>query len=219
MVGHLLQYHAGFAALRGLVEAGALGRLRRLQASRMNLGAIRREEDALWCLAPHDVSMILSLVGAVPDRVTAVAERVLGREAADAATMHLGFPGGATATVGVSWLHPVKEQRLVVVGSLAMAVFDDTLPWESKLTLYRHRVGPGRRVERAEAEPVALVPEEPLLAQCRHFLDCVAHDRRPRTGPEEALRVMAVLDRAARAMVLPRAERAMAVPGAGRVAS
>lgn len=203
MVGHLLQYHAAFTALRDLVAQGELGRLRRIVATRLNLGAIRQNEDALWCLAPHDVSMVLALAGEMPETVAASADRLLRPSVADAAWLRLGFPSAAAATIHVSWLHPVKEQRLVVVGSAAMAVFDDVAPWPDKLTLYRHGVAADGRVERAAPEPVAVVPAEPLLAQCRHFLNCIASGRAPRTGSAEALRVMAVLDRAARATAIP----------------
>lgn len=206
MTGHILRFHPAFEALERLVAAGTLGRLLRLHASRLGLGAIRAEEDALWCLAPHDVSMILALTGRPPATVAAMAERPLNAGIADAASLTLGFPGGATAHVTVSWLNPFKEQRLVVVGTGAMAVLDDTRPWPEKLTLWRHRIGPDRSIARGGAEPVAVEPAEPLLAECRHFLDCIATGRAPRTGPHEALAVMDVLDRAARAMAAPQPE-------------
>ena len=125
MVGHILQYHPAFLKLRDLVREGRLGRLQYIYSSRLNLGKIRREEDILWSLAPHDVSMILSLVGTEPVKVEAVGGYFLHRTIADVTTTHLTFPGGEQAHIFVSWLHPYKEQRLVVVGSDGMAVFDD----------------------------------------------------------------------------------------------
>ncbi len=196
MVGHILRYHPAFAALLRLVRSGGLGWLRRIHASRLNLGAIRREEDALWCLAPHDVSMILALADGMPDRVDGFAEHVLGRAPADAAAIRLGFPSGISAMIQVSWLHPIKEHRLTVIGAEAMAVFDDTRPWEEKLVLYRHRVGDDLAITRGEAEPVPLDPGEPLKEECRHFLDTIATGGTPLTDAREALAVMDVLARA-----------------------
>ena len=140
MVGHLLQYHPAFLKLKELVREGRLGRLQYLYSNRLNLGKIRREEDILWSFAPHDLSMILSLVGHEPDSVESVGSYYLHQHIADVTTTHLSFPGGERAHVFVSWLHPFKEQKLVVVGSDAMAVFDDGEPWESKLLLFPHRI-------------------------------------------------------------------------------
>jgi UDP-2-acetamido-3-amino-2,3-dideoxy-glucuronate N-acetyltransferase len=204
MVGHLLQYHAAFAALRDLVQRGELGRVQYVASNRLNLGKVRREEDILWSFAPHDISMILALVGESPRRVTAVGAPVLHASIADVTTTHLEFPGGAKAHVYVSWLHPTKEQKLTVVGEKGMAVFDDGLAWERKLVLYRHRIDwiDGRpEPARAEGEPVAVAPGEPLKAEVAHFLDCVAgRIAKPRTDGAEGLRVLDVLDASARSM-------------------
>jgi predicted dehydrogenase len=196
MVGHILQYHPAFAALRDLVAQGALGRLRRIHSSRLNLGAIRAEEGALWCLAPHDVSMILALAGESPARVEGFAEHVLGRAPADTATLRLDFATGLSAMIQVSWLHPVKEHRLSVIGEEGMAVFDDTRPWGEKLVLYRHRVGPDLAIARAEPEPVPVPEGEPLREECRAFLNAIETGTPPPTDGAEALRVMDVLARA-----------------------
>jgi predicted dehydrogenase len=208
MVGHIIRFHPAFAALHRLVADGALGRLRRIHASRLNLGAIRAEEDALWCLAPHDVSMILALAGESPVSVAGFDERPLDRAPADAATLRLGFPSGLTAAIQVSWLHPRKEHRLSVVGTEAMAVFDDTAPWGEKVTLYRHRVTPELRIERGEPEPVPVEPGEPLKEECRHFLRCMETGERPLTDGAEALAVVDVLVRAEAAIRSTETERA-----------
>ncbi|WP_337875550.1 Gfo/Idh/MocA family oxidoreductase [Elioraea sp.] len=217
MVGHLLQYHPAFLELKRLVREGRLGRLQYLYSNRLNLGRIRREEDILWSFAPHDISMILSLVGAEPDTVEAVGGCYLHRTIADVTTTHLAFPGGERAHVFVSWLHPYKEQKLVVVGSEAMAVFDDGEPWARKLLLYPHKVAWRENLPvpvKGEAEPVPLVEQEPLRAECRHFLDCITTGASPRTDGREGLRVLAVLDRATRAL----RREATAAPAAPRVA-
>ncbi|MEZ5138946.1 MAG: Gfo/Idh/MocA family oxidoreductase [Acidimicrobiales bacterium] len=199
MVGHLLQYHAAFLALRDLVAEGRLGQLRYLYSNRLNLGQFRQEENSLWSFAPHDLSMLLSLVGSEPDEVWATGASYLSSDVADVTTTHLGFPGGVRAHVFVSWLHPFKEQRLVVVGSDAMAVFDDLQPWESKLVVYEHGVdwSAGRpRPERAEGVAIELAQTEPLRAECEHFLACVGSGAVPRTDGHEGLRVLRVLARA-----------------------
>lgn len=203
MVGHILQYHPAFSRLQNLIATGAIGRVLRVQAVRMNLGAIRREEDVLWCLGPHDISVILALIGTEPSEVHAVGGYHLRQAIADAATLHLSFPAGEQAQVNLSWLHPVKEHRLTVIGSEAMIVLDDSAPWERKLLLYPHAVNVARdtpAVIRAEPIPIAVEEHEPLKLECQHFLDCIAQRREPKTSGEEGLRVMRVLMRASEAM-------------------
>lgn len=204
MVGHLLQYHVAFAALRDLVRKGELGRLQYVASNRLNLGKVRREEDILWSFAPHDISMILALAGETPETVTAVGAPVLHAAIADVTTTHLAFPSGMKAHVYVSWLNPTKEQKLTVVGERGMAVFDDGQPWERKLVLYRHRIEwiDGKpEPARADAEPVALMPTEPLKSEIAHFLDAIAgRIAAPATDGAEGLRVLRVLDASARSM-------------------
>jgi UDP-2-acetamido-3-amino-2,3-dideoxy-glucuronate N-acetyltransferase len=199
MVGHLLQYHPAFLALVDLVERGELGDLRYLYSNRLNLGKIRREENILWSFAPHDLSMLLALVGEEPDEVVAVGSTFLSTGVPDVTTTHLRFPSGPEAHVFVSWLHPFKEQRLVVVGSDAMAVLDDVEPWDSKLVVYRHGVEWDGGVPvpvKADGEPVALRQDEPLRLECEHFLSSVRDGTAPRTDGREGLRVLRVLSAA-----------------------
>jgi acetyltransferase-like isoleucine patch superfamily enzyme len=196
MVGHLLQYHAAFTRLAEMVRDGVLGHLEYVYSNRLNLGRFRREENILWSFAPHDLSMILGLIGTEPDHVHAVGGWPLHRSIADVTTTHLGFPGGERAHVFVSWLHPFKEQKLVAVGEGGMAVFDDGEPWESKLVVYPHHVDWREGLPepvRAEAQPVALKAAEPLEEECRHFVDCVQSGTTPRTDGREGLRVLRVL--------------------------
>jgi UDP-2-acetamido-3-amino-2,3-dideoxy-glucuronate N-acetyltransferase len=203
MVGHLLQYHPVFLELRDLVRGGRLGRLQHLFSNRLSLGKIRREEDVLWSFAPHDLSMILSLVGSEPVRVECVGSYHLSANVADIATAQLFFPGGERAQITVSWMHPFKEQKLVVVGSEGMAVFDDTQPWDQKLMLYSHRIAWRDNVpvpSKANGEPVSVPQAEPLKQECRHFLDCVRTGATPRTDGQEGLRVLRVLARASAAL-------------------
>ena len=206
MVGHLLQYHPAFLKLKELVREGRLGRLQYLYSNRLNFGKIRREEDILWSFAPHDLSMILSLVGQEPDAVECVGSYYLHQRIADLTTTHLSFPGGERAHVFVSWLHPFKEQKLVVVGSEAMAVFDDGEPWERKLLLFPHQINWRDGIptpHKAGALSIELEPGEPLQAECQHFLDCVEIGATPRTDGREGLRVLRVLTRASERLHKP----------------
>lgn len=204
MVGHLLQYHPAFLAVRRMVSDGALGELRYLYSNRLNLGRFRREENILWSFAPHDLSMLLALVGESPDRVSAVGSTFLSDNVPDVTTTHMSFPSGPRAHVFVSWLHPFKEQRLVVVGADAMAVFDDTAPWDSKLVVFEHGVtwdGLTPVPVRGEPTPIPLEESEPLRLECEHFLECVATGETPRTDGHEGVRVLQVLDAAERSLV------------------
>jgi len=199
MVGHLLQYHPAFIALRDMVAEGALGELRYLYSNRLNLGKFRQEENILWSFAPHDLSMILALVGEEPSEVSSTGATFLSEDVPDVTTTHLTFPSGPRAHVFVSWLHPFKEQRLVVVGSEAMAVFDDVQPWASKLTVFRHGVrwdDGGPSPIKADGEPVPLAEAEPLKLECQHFLDCIEAGTTPRTDGDEGARVLRVLQAA-----------------------
>jgi UDP-2-acetamido-3-amino-2,3-dideoxy-glucuronate N-acetyltransferase len=197
MVGHLLQYHPVFHRLKELASSGELGRINYIYSHRLNLGKIRREENILWSFAPHDISMILSLAGEEPESVIATGGNYLHRKIADVTTTHLEFPSGLRAHIFVSWLHPFKEQKLVVVGNRKMAVFDDTQSWEEKLLLYPHQIRWENYMPvptKGEPERVEVATSEPLRMECEHFLHCVETGERPRTDGAEGLRVLKILN-------------------------
>lgn len=202
MVGHLLWYHPAIAKLKELIDAGDLGRIQYIYSNRLNLGKIRREENILWSFAPHDISVILGLLGEMPDGIRAQGGNYLHQQIADVTISLLSFPSGVKAHIFVSWLHPFKEQKLVVVGDRKMAVFDD-LEKKDKLLLYPHTIDWKNHIpvpNKADAQPVELDTMEPLQAECRHFLDCVVSRSRPRTDGEEGLRVLSVLQRCQKAL-------------------
>lgn len=204
MIGHLLLYHRAYLAMRKRIEDGAIGPIRYLYCNRLSLGKIRREENALWSFAPHDISMILGLVGGLPERIVTNGGSYLRPDVADTTLSHLTFEGGIQAHVFVSWLHPYKEHRMVVVGSDGMIVFDDSLTGPGKLQRFGHGVewqGDIPHVTRADAEPLHYEAREPLAEECEHFLDCVRHGITPRSNAEEALRVLAVLDACQRSLL------------------
>jgi len=196
MVGHLLQFHPAFMKLKGLVREGELGRIRYIYSNRLSFGKIRREEDIMWSFAPHDISMILSLTNEDPESVMATGGNYLHEHIADVTTTHMDFASGIKAHVFVSWLHPFKEQKLVVVGDRNMAVFQDTEPWGRKLLLYPHNINWHGGVpvpDKHEAEAVEVEQVEPLRAECEHFIECVRSRRQPVTDAAEGLTVLRVL--------------------------
>jgi len=202
MVGHLLWYHPAVLKLKELVDEGALGRIRYIYSCRLNLGKIRREENILWSFAPHDISVILGLTGEMPDGVLAQGGNYLHDRIADVTVTLLSFPSGTRAHVFVSWLHPFKEQKLVVVGDRQMAVFDDMEP-VNKLVLYPHSIewkGCVPVPNKANPSPVALDQREPLAEECRHFLQAIATGAAPRTDGAEGMRVLEVLQRCQRSL-------------------
>jgi UDP-2-acetamido-3-amino-2,3-dideoxy-glucuronate N-acetyltransferase len=195
MVGHLLWYHPAIRKLKQLIDAGELGRIQYIYSNRLNLGKFRQEENILWSFAPHDISVILGLVGEMPDGVEAQGGNYLHDKIADVTVNLLTFPSGVKAHIFVSWLHPFKEQKLVVVGDRKMAVFDD-IQKQDKLLVYPHSVTWKNHFpvpNKADAEPVSLEDSEPLRNECAHFLDCVSNRRKPETDGEEGLRVLDVL--------------------------
>lgn len=204
MVGHLLQYHPIYVRLRAMVEAGELGRLLYVYSNRLSLGKFRREENVLWSFAPHDISMVLGLFGNEPSLVTAQGTVSYTPGIADMVTMQMHFPGGGSGHVQVSWMHPFKEQRLVVIGEKAMAVFEDSQPdWGQKLKLYRHRIDTNGTVpipEKADAEAIEVPRSEPLRNECSHFIACIDQGLTPLTDGIEGLGVLRCLEKAEMAL-------------------
>ena len=203
MVGHLLRYHPVFVRLKELTDSGELGRINYIYSHRLNLGKIRREENILWSFAPHDISMILALAGEDPESVLATGGNYLHRKIVDVTTTHMVFPSGLRAHIFVSWLHPFKEQKLVVVGDRKMAVFDDTQPWQDKLLLYHHKIKWQNNIPipaKAEPESLDIPQDEPLRLECQHFLECMLDGAEPITDGHEGLRVLKILNASQRSL-------------------
>jgi len=196
MVGHILEYHPAIRKLKELVDAGELGEIHYVYSNRLNLGKVRQEENILWSFAPHDISVILLLVGTLPEWASTSGQHYLQHDVADVTMTCLAFPGKARAHIFVSWLHPFKEQKLVVVGSKKMAVFDDVIK-EGKLKIFDKGIEwkDGRPVTRQTAESTLFFPEmEPLREELAHFVECVRSRKAPRTDGANGLRVLRVLD-------------------------
>lgn len=202
MVGHILEYHPAIIELKRLVSQGELGKIQYIYSSRLNLGKLRTEENILWSFAPHDISVILQMLGEMPQRASAHGGSYLNPPIVDTTLTTLDFPSGAKAHIFVSWLHPFKEQKLCVIGSQKMAVFDDLEP-EKKLVLYAHRVNWLDRkpvAERDGGQVISLPKQEPLKRECEHFLECIETHSRPCTDGESALRVLEVLTACGRSL-------------------
>lgn len=212
MVDHVLQYHPAVEKLKDLIRSGEIGEIKYIYSNRLNFGKFRKEENTLWSFAPHDVSLILSIIGEMPEKISAVGKNYLFPDSSDkelnskipcdVTLTHLEFKNGVKVHIFVSWLHPYKEQKLVVIGTKKMAVFDDTEP-ENKLTLYSHKIewqGALPIARKANAEIVQIPNEEPLKKACLHFVECFKKRTKPLTDGYESLRVLKVLDLASKSL-------------------
>jgi UDP-2-acetamido-3-amino-2,3-dideoxy-glucuronate N-acetyltransferase len=196
MVGHILEYHPAVVLLNDIVRRGELGQIRYIYSNRLNLGKVRQEENILWSFAPHDISTIISLLGSAPLEVSATGGSYLQPGIVDVTVTNMLFANGVRAHIFVSWLHPFKEQKLVVVGDRKMAVFNDTVQ-EGKLKIYDKGIEweAGFPVPRQTSETTLYFDEkEPLRLECEHFLTCIRERKRPRTDGESALRVLRTLE-------------------------
>src|SRR6516164_1519584 len=209
MVGHLLIHHPGVRYLKGMVDRGDLGELYYIYSQRVNLGKVRRDESALWSFAPHDLSVILHLLGMEPIDVVARGSAFLQGRVEDVVFVDLRFPGGRLAHVHVSWLDPHKLRKFTVVGSQKMVVFDD-MEASEKIKVYDKGVDirTGQVVSYGDALTVRsgdiLIPkislQEPLKLECLHFVECVRERKRPLSDGIGGLRVVKVLDAAQRSL-------------------
>jgi UDP-2-acetamido-3-amino-2,3-dideoxy-glucuronate N-acetyltransferase len=195
MIGHLLLYHPAIIKLRGLIKGGELGEIHYIWSNRLNFGKLRREENVLWSFAPHDISVIIDILG-MPKKVTAIGRSYLQKSIPDITLSFLEFEKGKSAHIFVSWLNPFKEQKLSIVGSKAMAVFDDQA--KDKLVIYSHKVKWQRdknpEAVKAEGKIVKIPKGEPLREEAKHFLECIRKRKKPRTNGKEALAVLKILD-------------------------
>jgi predicted dehydrogenase len=222
MVGHLLEYHPGVAKLKEIVDSGELGEIHYVYSNRLNLGKIRDDENALWSLGAHDISVLLHLFeGEEPTEVLARGESFVREGVEDVVFCYLRFPSGRVAHMHLSWLDPNKERRFTVVGSRRMATFDD-MELERKVTVYdkgfdRDFRNYGEYITRSgDVMSPQVSNEEPLRIECRHFVECVATGAEPRSGPASALRTVRVLEALQRSLESGGASVQLAGVPAGR---
>jgi predicted dehydrogenase len=201
MVGHILEYHPAIRKLQELILDGQLGRIRYIYSNRTNLGKVRREENILWSFAPHDIAVILRLVGALSFQVVATGGSYVQPNIADVTVTNLLFDNGVGAHIFVSWLNPFKEQKLVVIGSKRMATFDDV---RRELVVHEQHVDlkDGEPVPvKGEGMTIPYAADEPLRLECEAFLSAMSSRQLPLTDGESALRVLRVLQAAQRSLV------------------
>jgi predicted dehydrogenase len=205
MVGHLLEYHPAVDRLRALLAEGELGELYYVYGNRLNLGKLRADENALWSLGAHDVSVILHLIDEEPAECTAHGRSYVRAGVEDVVFCYLRFPSGVVAHLHLSWLDPHKERRLTVVGARRMATFDD-MRLEGKLTLYDKGFDQDVRswgeylARSGEIFSPELPAVEPLRVECEHFLECLRTGATPRSDGRSGLRVVRVLERLQRSL-------------------
>jgi predicted dehydrogenase len=195
MTGHVLRFHPAFEALETLIKAGELGAVRYIHSHRVGLGKFHAENDALWDIAPHDLSLILAITGEKPVNVRGVGSAMLNR-LSDFAHLHLQFPGGVRSHVFASRLNPYRERKLTVIGTKAMAVFDDVAPWNEKLAVFRHKLWEDERgwqSEMVDPDYIEIADGMPLTRECAHFVDCIREGRAPRTPVADGLAVIEIL--------------------------
>ena len=195
MTGHVLRFHPAFETLKDLIDRGDLGEIKYIHSHRLGLGKFHTENDALWDLAPHDLSMILAITGAAPIEVRGEGAALLDH-LSDFAHLHMRFPNGLRSHLFTSRLNPYRERRLTVVGTKSMAVFDDVEPWERKLAVYRHAVWQDSGHWAFTANEPTYVPVAegmPLTRELQHFISCIETRSEPRTSGEEAIGVLRIL--------------------------
>lgn len=194
MVGHLLEYHPAIKKLKRMIDGGELGQIYYIYSNRLNLGKIRQEENILWSFAPHDISVILRLLdGKTLKNVHCSGGSYINDGIPDVTVSSLSFSDNVQAHIFVSWLNPFKEQKLVVMGSKKMAVFDDTLP--EKLIVYPHRINCNPlTADKKQGCVIEIDKTEPLKLECLHYIDCIDGYQRPLTDGQSALKVLRVLE-------------------------
>lgn len=198
MIGHILEYHPAIIKLKDLIKKGELGKINYIYSNRLNLGKFRTEENILWSFAPHDISVILDLLGEMPKNISAHGGNYLNTNITDVTVTTMNFPSGTKAHIFVSWLHPYKEQKLIVIGDKKMMMFNDINP-EQKLLAYSHKIDwierlPIPRPE--EAQHVKIEKKEPLKEECKHFIECINSRKTPKTDGNEGLRVLQIIEAA-----------------------
>lgn len=207
MVGHLLLYHPAVTYLKELVDSGELGEVFYIYSQRVNLGKIRRDENALWSFAPHDISVILYLLGQLPESVSARGESYLQQGVEDVVFVNMKFPDRKMAQLQVSWLDPHKVRKITIVGKKKMAVFDDTESAE-KLKIFDKGVtgvsyesyGDSLTIRFGDIKIPHISMTEPLRTECRHFVDCILEDKQPLTDGADGVRVVRILEAAQKSM-------------------
>jgi len=197
MVGHLLHYHPIFKEIKKIINEGKIGKLEYIQSSRLSFGKFRSDEDIIWSFAPHDISMILALANEKPKIVKFNSKSIIKKNHADIANIYMKFSSGLKSNISVSWINPNKEVKLVITGSSAMLVFDDTKSWEEKLSLCSYHTKRTENIidiNKSSLKFIDVPEEEPLKNECKHFIKVVEKNLKPSTDGYEGLNVINILE-------------------------
>lgn len=198
MVGHLMLYHSAYLKMKQKIEQGLIGKIRYIYSNRLALGKFRKEEDVLWSFAPHDISMISDLVKEKILKVNAFGGSYINKKIKDTTVTLLKYKNNIKAHIFVSWLHPYKDQRLVVIGEKGMIVFADVLQGKDKLTFYDHEIRWNNElpvITKRKGKPISFnFKKEPLYDECRAFLDWINFEKKPPTDILEGIKVLEILE-------------------------
>lgn len=203
MVGHLLEYHPAILKIKQLIDNGELGKIYYIYSNRLNLGKIRTEENILWSFAPHDIAVMILLLNKLPVEVSCNGGSYLHHDIADVTMTEMKFASGVRGHIFVSWLHPFKEQKLVIVGEKKMIVFNDTAE-SDKLLLYSHKIEWINKIPLPHKEkPLTVDFEqvEPLKAECQHFIQCIQNRTTPKTDGRKGVDVLEILESAQKSLM------------------
>lgn len=204
MVGHLLHYHPAFLKLLDCIKDNQIGTMRSIETRRLGRGPLRINDNALWDLASHDVSMVLAACNAMPDQIAASGNAIIDANQTTSvpfitdAHIDLKFDR-LHAHIHASWMAAEKEHKFIALGDKGALVFDDSKDWDQKLALHRFALtakGPRWNIDSTAIEYIALEQGEPLKNECLHFLDCIKNNTAPRTDGHEALRVVTIIETA-----------------------
>ena len=202
MVGHILLFHPAVNKMKKIIENGEIGKLEYLYSNRLNLGRVRQQENILWSFAPHDISVLQYLIGKEPVEIYAHGGKYLQENIEDTTITYLKYPDNIGAHIFVNWLHPFKEQRMVIIGSKGMLVFEDSLPAE-KLKLYHkdYKFENGLLKGKSEYEVLDFNPLPPLKAEQEHFFNSILNNTQPLADGKHAIEVMRILEKATEKLV------------------
>ena len=200
MVGHVLLYHPAIIKLKEMLISGKIGKVQYIYSNRLNLGSVRKEENILWSFAPHDISIIQYLLGSKPIKIDAQGASFLQNKIEDTTLTYLRYPNNIHAHIFVSWLHPFKEHRLVVIGNKGMIVFEDSLP-NDKLKYYpKGFTKINHQITKFDGDfkTINFNSNPPLKEEQKHFFDCIINNQEPLTNGDHALEVLEILEEAQR---------------------
>ena len=200
MVGHLMLYHPIFKSIKRIIDSKKIGELNYIYSNRLSFGRVRSFEDVIWSFAPHDISMVLSILNEQPEFIYTKSSSMIQKNILDIASIHLEFKSGVKSNISVSWLNPVKEVKLTIIGKNATLVFDDVKDWNEKLSIQRHQVEINQgspNLKKENLEFIKVIEDEPLKNECQHFINVVDKNIKSLTDQHEGLKVLKVLTAAA----------------------